>query len=83
MVSQADIDVKPSLKTMEPYKLEALIIEDIRHNSASSSISDMHKRLKEIPIEDIRKTVYKMVDNGELTHEGGKRNRKYLLSKKK
>jgi len=82
LVSQANINVKPSLKTMEPYKLEALIIEDIRHNSEATSISDIHKRLREVPIADIRKCVYGLVSSQSLIAEGGKRNRTYQLSKK-
>ena len=83
LVSQANVDVKPTLKTMEPYKLEALIIEDIKHNSESSTIREIHKRLKDVEIAVIRRAVYKLVEQGQIETEGGKRNRSYKLSKKK
>jgi len=83
LVSQANVDLKPTLKTMEPYKLEALIIEDIRHNSTSSSIDDVHKRLGEVPLKDVRRIMYKMAKDGKLDTEGGNRNRTYKLSNKK
>ena len=83
LVSQADVKVKPSLKTMEPYKLEALIVEDIRHNSESSMISEIQKRLKDIDIALLRRTIYKMVEHGILNTLGAKKNRTYILSKKK
>ena len=83
LVSQADVNVKPSLKTMEPYKLEALIVEDIKHNSESATISEIHKRLKDVDMGLLRRTIYKMVENGTLSTEGAKRNRSYILSKKK
>jgi len=83
LVSQADVNVKPSLKTMEPYKLEALIVEDIKHNSESATISEIHKRLKDVDMGLLRRTIYKMVENGTLSTEGAKKNRSYIMSKKK
>jgi ATP-dependent DNA helicase RecG len=46
-------------------------------------LSDIQKRIPEIPENDIKKAVYKMVKNDILSIEGGKRNRTYNLSKKK
>jgi ATP-dependent DNA helicase RecG len=82
LFNQAKLDITPSLKTIEPYILEALIIEDLKYNG-KSSLSDIQKRIPEIPENDIKKAVYKMVKNDILSIEGGKRNRTYNLSKKK
>ncbi|MGD9929557.1 MAG: ATP-binding protein [Mangrovibacterium sp.] len=82
LFAQAKLDIIPSLKTLEPYKLRALIVEDLKYNG-SSKLSDIQKRLSEIPEEDVRKAVYNMAKAGELSGEGGKRNRSYQLSKKK
>jgi ATP-dependent DNA helicase RecG len=82
LFKQAKLDIAPSLKTIEPYKLEALIIEDLKYNG-TSGLSDIQARLKEVPSDDIKKAVYRMVKNGELMPEGAKRNRTYNLSKKK
>ncbi len=82
LFAQAKLDIIPSLKTIEPYKLEALIAEDIKYNG-KSKLSEIQKRLKEISANDIQKTVYRMVEQGKVTTEGGKRNRTYSLFKKK
>ncbi len=82
LFAQAKLDIIPSLKTIEPYKLEALIAEDIKYNG-KSKLSEIQKRLKEISENDIQKTVYRMVEQGKVTTEGGKRNRTYSLFKKK
>lgn len=82
LFAQAKLDISPSLKTLEPYKLEALITEDLKYNGRSK-ISEIQERLKEVPKADIQKAVYRMVENKDLKPEGGKRNRTYDLFKKK
>jgi len=82
LFAQAKLNIKPTLKTIELYKLEALIVEDLKYNG-KSKITDIHSRLVEIPENEIRKTVYGMVKKGELNTDGGKKNRIYILSKKK
>jgi ATP-dependent DNA helicase RecG len=81
LFAQAKLDIRPSLKTLEPYKLAALVIEDLKYNG-SSKLSDIQKRLSEIPKQDIQKAIYKMVDNNEVIPEGAKRNRTYSIPKK-
>lgn len=82
LFAQAKLNIKPTLKTIESYKLEALIVEDLKYNG-KSKITDIHNRLVEISENEIRKTVYGMVKKGDLTIDGGKKNRSYSLSKKK
>ncbi len=82
LFSQAKLDIKPSLKTLEPYKLDALIIEDLKYNG-KCKLSDIQKRLSEIPQANIQKAIYRMVELGSVITEGGKRNRTYSLFKKK
>ena len=82
LFSQAKLDLKPSLKTIEPHKLEMLIEEDIKYNG-QSKIGEINSRLPEIPESDIRKILYKMVKEQRLLVHGGKRNRSYELAKKK
>lgn len=81
LFSQAKLGIKPTLKTLEPYKLELLILEDLKHNG-KSKLSDIQKRLPEVPIEDVKKMIYKMVGK-EIETDGAKRNRTYVISKKK
>lgn len=81
LFAQAKLGIKPTLRTLEPYKLELLILEDLKHNG-KSKLLDIQKRLSEVPKEDIKKIIYKMVGN-KLETEGAKRNRTYDISKKK
>lgn len=82
LFAQAKLDIIPSLKTLEPYKLEALILEDLKYNG-ESKLSDIKSRIPEALEKDIQKAVYKLVKENKLNPLGGNRNRTYKLSKKK
>jgi ATP-dependent DNA helicase RecG len=82
LFAQAKLDIKPSLRTLEPYKLEALIIEDLRYNG-ESKLSDIQNRINEVPENDIQKIIYRMLKNGDLLANGGKKNRTYIVVQKK
>lgn len=82
LFAQAKLDIKPSLKTIEPFKLELLIVEDLKHNGLSK-ISDMVARQPDVPADDIKKAVYRMLKQGMLEPDGAKKNRSYTLAKKK
>lgn len=82
LFSQAKIGITPSLKTMEPHQLEALIIEDLKYN-IDSSMSDIKKRNEGILEDEIQKTIYRLVKEGKVEIKGAKKNRTYSLSKKK
>lgn len=79
IISAARINQKPTLKTVEPHVLEALIIQDLRVYP-NSKISEIHKRMEDVMIEDITKTVYRMVNDARLQVNGGKKNRTYHLA---
>lgn len=75
----AKLDVKPSLKTLEPHRLRALIEEDLRAYP-NSLLSEIHRRLDELEEKDIRKLVYAMVEDGAIIPSpGGTKNRRYSL----
>jgi ATP-dependent DNA helicase RecG len=82
LFSQAKLNLKPSLKTIEPYKLEALIEEYLKHNGFAK-LSQIQEGMTEVYSYDVQKAVYRMVANGDLIAEGAKRNRTYGLPKKK
>jgi ATP-dependent DNA helicase RecG len=82
LFSQAKLDIKPSLKTLEPYKLEALIIEDLKYNGISK-MKEIQNRLKEIPEKDIAKIIYRMAKNNTIEKEGADKSMKYFLVQKK
>lgn len=72
---------KTTLGAIEPHRLQALILEDLRVHQRSS-ISDIHKRIgEEIPLHKIRKTLLEMAENGQIGKEGEKRYRRYFYLK--
>lgn len=79
--SQAKLNLTPSLKTIEPHKLRALIIEDLKYNGFSK-MAQIQNRLGEALPKDIQKQVYKMVKDEVLLIKGAKRNRTYGVKKK-
>ena len=81
LFSQAKLNLTPSLKTIETYKLEALIFEDLKHNGESKMV-DIQSRMSEVYPSDVQKAVYKMVEKGDLIPTGANRNRRYLVHKK-
>ena len=81
-LSAVEQNIKPSLKTLEPHALKALIYEDLKIHPNSSK-SDIASRIPDIDLKAIQKVLYKGVENGELLKEGGNKNRTYLLVNKK
>ena len=81
LFSQAKLNLTPSLKTIEAYKLEAMIVEDLKYNG-ESKMKEIQDRMTEVYPNDIQKAVYRMVDKGDLITSGANRNRRYLIPKK-
>lgn len=81
LFSQAKLNLTPSLKTIEAYKLEAMIVEDLKYNG-ESKMKEIQDRMTEVYPNDIQKAVYRMVDKGDLFTSGANRNRRYLIPKK-
>jgi ATP-dependent DNA helicase RecG len=81
LFSQAKLNLAPGLKTIEPHKLRALILEDLKYNG-KSTMKAIQQRLNEVLPEDIQKTVYKMVADGEIQAGGAKKNKVYSVHKK-
>lgn len=82
LFSQAKLNLAPSLKTIEPHRLEALIIEDLRYNG-KSGMSAIKERFKDVYPADIQKTVYRMAKKGILGKEGADKIRGYFIIQKK
>lgn len=81
LISSSKINIKPTLKVIEPHRLEALIEDDL-NRYPNSQVADIQKRLEDVPLQDIRKKVYAMVKKGLLEHTPDKTYRKYWLAKK-
>lgn len=82
LFAQAKLNIKPTLKTIESYKLEALIIEDLKYNG-KSKLREIKDRMKEISEKEISKIVYRMANHGVIGKEGQDKNRMYFLVQKK
>lgn len=82
LLSAVEQNIKPSLKTLEPHALKALIYEDLKIHSGSSK-SEIASRLPDIKIKDIQKILYFGVENGDLLIKGANKNRTYILANKK
>ena len=77
LIRNARVNIKTSLKTIEPYALKALIKEDLAKHPGAK-ISEISSRIPDIDIKEIRKMVYSMVDE-DIYSEGAKTNRIYYL----
>lgn len=82
LLAQAKLNIKPSLKTVQPHVLKVLIVEDLKANG-KSGIKDIHSRLPDTSIDEISKTIYAMAKEKTLLPEGSKRYRIYSVAKKK
>ncbi|MEC5395752.1 ATP-binding protein [Bergeyella sp. RCAD1439] len=78
LIASSKINIKPTLKLIEPHRLKALILEDLK-TYPNSLVADIHKRLVDVELADLRKAIYEMVKDGVLLHTGGKTYRRYYL----
>ncbi len=67
-----------TLKTIEPYRLKALIIEDLKFHP-ESLLSEIATRLPDVDFPELEKMVRNMAKEGEISFIGGRKFRKYLL----
>ena len=82
ILASVEHDLKPSLKTMEEPHLKALIKEDLKLHP-KSKISEIHSRIDDLSLAYVRKVVYKMHEEQEISREGQKKNMVYFLPNKK
>lgn len=78
LIHNARLNIPTTLKTIEPYRLKALIEQDLRLHP-KSSINEIAQRLPDVDKKDIQRHVYNMTRRGELLSEGSKTYRKYFL----
>ena len=77
-VAKSKVQITTSLKTIEPYRLKALITEDLRFHP-ESLLSEIAKRLPDVQFSDLERMTREMAKNGELKTSGGRRYRKYSI----
>ena len=78
LIRSLNMDIRPTLKTIELYRLKALIESDLK-NYPGSTISQIHQRLPDIDLKDLRKALYKMVEEEKIIASGSRKYRKYFL----
>jgi len=79
LIKSSKLNIKPSLKTIEPHRLIALIESDLQLYPGSS-ITEIHKRIPDVNIKDLRKTIYKLVKDEKLKTMGASKNRTYFMA---
>ncbi len=82
LLSDSKLNLSPSLKTVEPYVLEQLVLTDIQ-NYPNSRIGDIDTRIKDVSKKELQKTIYKLVETGAIESHGSKTYRKYRLAETK
>lgn len=84
LLADSKANLRPSLKTIEPYALQALIEECLKEHPGSS-ITQIYSILrKEVPRIDIQRMVYRMVREGKVLKLGAaKMSTTYSVVKKK
>lgn len=78
-VSKTRIQFETTLKTIEPYRLKALIHEDLRYHP-NSMMSEISKRLPDVEYSELEKMVRRMVKENEVIPLGGRKYRRYALT---
>ena len=79
LLSDSKLNIKPTLKTIEPYVLEELIKTDLSHYP-KSTIGDIESRLKDVNKKVIQRAIYRLVRDEKIIAEGSKTYRTYLLA---
>lgn len=77
-VSKTRIQFETTLKTIEPYRLKALIHEDLRYHP-NSMMSEISKRLPDVDFSELEKMVRQMAKENEILPLGGRKYRRYAL----
>jgi ATP-dependent DNA helicase RecG len=70
-----------TLKRIEPHRLGALLVEDLRRYPGSA-ISEIHRRVApELPRSRLKRAIDELVERGELRYEGERRWRRYRATR--
>lgn len=78
-VANTKMQFPTTLKTIEPYRLKALIFEDLKYHP-NSLLAEMATRLPDVDYSELEKMVRTMAKDGEITPLGGRKFRRYKLN---
>jgi ATP-dependent DNA helicase RecG len=81
LIQSSTANVEPSLKTIELHRLKALIEEDIK-TYPESKFREIQGRMPDVREKDLRKALYRLVEEGILEHTPDRSHRRYWLAKK-
>jgi ATP-dependent DNA helicase RecG len=80
LLRRLDFSASTTLRRIEPHRLAALIVEDLRHYPGSA-IGEVHARIApEIPRTRVKRTLDELIKQGAVISAGEKRWRRYSLS---
>ncbi len=80
LLKQLDFKGQTDLKNIEPHRLRALIVEDLKIYSGSS-VGEIHERIgAEIPIRSLKTQLHNLLENDEIIKDGDKRWTKYSIN---
>ena len=78
IISNSRANLRTTLKTIEPYRLRELILQDLKYHP-HSLVSEMNERLPDVPYAELQKCVRNMANEKVVIFEGGRKYRRYLL----
>ncbi|MFM7887256.1 MAG: ATP-binding protein, partial [Pseudanabaena sp.] len=79
LLRSTQLSIKTTLQRIETHRLEALILEDLRHYP-QASISEIHKRTApELPLSRFKRTLKHLTTNQSVKAEGENRWRRYSI----
>jgi ATP-dependent DNA helicase RecG len=82
LLKKMDFSTVTTLTRIEPYRLRALILEDLARHP-ESAVGEIHQRIgQEIPVSQVRRAMKGLVDNESIVYQGEKRWRRYRVSEK-
>lgn len=80
LLKRMDFSGQTTLKRIEPHRLRALVVEDLKRYPGSA-IGDVHRRIGiEINRRRIKRAIDGLVNDGTVYYKGEKRGRRYWIS---
>ena len=78
VISNSQSNIQTTLRTIEPYRLKALVMEDLRFHP-KSTLQEISSRLPDVDFLRLQNLVRKMSKDNEIKAIGGRKFRRYSL----
>lgn len=80
VLRRLEFPTSTTLRRIEPHRLQALAVEDLRRYPRSA-MGDINKRIgAEIPYKQLKRAIDALIAAGQVQYEGDKRGRRYWLA---